>query len=102
LISAGYDAHRDDPLGDQRVSHEGFAALAGIVKGLAATHCGGRVVATLEGGYDLDGLGRSVRATVEVLGGSVPPEPRGASRLGEELVANVRLVASRSFKGLGT
>ncbi|HRE90375.1 MAG TPA: histone deacetylase, partial [Myxococcota bacterium] len=70
LISAGFDAHRDDPLGDQRVSDEGFAALTGIVSRLADEVCDGRLVMLLEGGYDLRALGRSVRACVDVLGGS--------------------------------
>ncbi len=101
LVSAGYDAHMDDPLGDQRLSDEGFAALAGTVVQIARAHAGGKVVMLLEGGYDLGGLARSVRATVEVLGGSTPPEPHGASRAGEALVNDVRLIARRSFRGLG-
>ena len=100
LISAGFDAHRDDPLGDQRVTHEGFAALTGTVNAIAKAHCGGKIVMMMEGGYDLDGLSSSVRACVEVLGGSTPPDPRGASERGESLVADVRFIARRSFKGL--
>ncbi len=100
LVSAGYDAHRDDPLGDQRVSHEGFAALTGVVNAIAKAHCGGKIVMMMEGGYDLQGLAQSVRACVEVLGGRTPPAPRGASPAGEALTADVREVAKRAFKGM--
>ena len=102
LVSAGFDAHRDDPLGDQRLTDEGFAALAGVVRDIARRHAGGKLVMLLEGGYDLDGLARSVRACVEVLGGSTPPEPRGASRAGEALVHDVRAIARKTFKGFGS
>jgi acetoin utilization deacetylase AcuC-like enzyme len=102
LVSAGFDAHRDDPLGDQRVSEEGFAAVAGTLYQIAREHCGGRIVMVMEGGYDLEGLGRSVRACVEVLGGSTPPAPRGASRAGEAVVKDVRHIAARTFKGLSS
>ncbi|MEZ4241466.1 MAG: histone deacetylase [Myxococcota bacterium] len=67
LVSAGFDAHRDDPLGGLRATDETFAELARIVHEVAARHAGGRLVLTLEGGYDLGALGRSVRAVVEAL-----------------------------------
>jgi len=101
LVSAGFDAHRDDPLGDQRVTDEGFAALAGTAYAIARDHCHGKLVMLLEGGYDLVGLGKSVRACVEVLGGSTAPEPRGASLAGEALVKDLRLIARKTFRGLG-
>lgn len=67
LISAGFDAHRGDPLGRMEVTAEGFAALTRIVKSIAETCCQGRVVSVLEGGYDLDGLADSVEAHVRAL-----------------------------------
>jgi acetoin utilization deacetylase AcuC-like enzyme len=73
LISAGFDAHRSDPLAGMTVSDEGFAALCGAVKQIADKHCPGRLVLTLEGGYELGALARSVRGCVEVLAGSTPP-----------------------------
>jgi len=69
LVSAGFDAHRDDPLGGMAVTAEGFGALTEIVKGLADRLCGGRLVSVLEGGYDLDALGESVAAHLAVLKG---------------------------------
>jgi acetoin utilization deacetylase AcuC-like enzyme len=78
LVSAGFDAHRDDPLGGMEVSEEGFAVLCGIVHGIAQRHCGGQLVLLLEGGYDLAGLAKSVHACIDVLNGSTPP-PRARS-----------------------
>lgn len=67
LISAGFDAHVDDPLGGMRVTTEGFAEVTRIVKTIAQNCCGGRLVSVLEGGYDLEGLSDSVRAHIQVL-----------------------------------
>jgi len=60
LISAGFDAHSHDPLAQQEVTTEGFAAFTRKVLGPP-------ILAVLEGGYDLDALGASVRAHLEVL-----------------------------------
>jgi acetoin utilization deacetylase AcuC-like enzyme len=62
LVSAGFDAHRDDPLADHRLGAGDYAELAARVAALAPGS--GRVVCFLEGGYDLDALRRSVAATV--------------------------------------
>ena len=67
LVSAGFDAHRDDPLGGMRVTTEGFAEMTRIVKRIAEEHCQGRLVSVLEGGYDLDGLAASVEAHLRIL-----------------------------------
>jgi acetoin utilization deacetylase AcuC-like enzyme len=64
LVSAGYDAHRDDPLADQRLSEDAYARMARGLLDLARARCGGRLVAVLEGGYDLRALASSVEATV--------------------------------------
>lgn len=67
FISAGYDAHRDDPLAMQRVTEAGFTAMTRRVKRLAEECCDGRLVLILEGGYHLDALARSVAATLRAL-----------------------------------
>jgi acetoin utilization deacetylase AcuC-like enzyme len=69
FVSAGYDSHRDDPLGMLRLDEAGFARLATIVSDLATELCGGRLVLCLEGGYHLEALGTSVAATIRVLTG---------------------------------
>lgn len=100
LVSAGFDAHRDDPLGDQRLTEEGFASLTGVVTRLARDLCGGRIIQLLEGGYNVDALARSVRACVDVLGGSTPPDPRSSGRHAEALSREMRKIAKRYFPGL--
>ena len=67
LVSAGFDAHKDDPLGGMKMTAEGYAELTRIVKGIAEEHCGGRLVSMLEGGYDLEGLAASTEAHLRVL-----------------------------------
>jgi acetoin utilization deacetylase AcuC-like enzyme len=78
LLSAGYDAHRDDPLAGCTVTETGFAAMAASMRRVAAEF-DVPVGAVLEGGYDLGALARSVAATLEVLRAAEPPT------LGEEL-----------------
>jgi len=68
LISAGFDAHRDDPLGGLLWETQDFAGLTAMICGLADKVCGGRVVSCLEGGYDLPALTASVAAHVTELG----------------------------------
>ena len=60
LVSAGFDAHQDDPLGDLRLRTEDFGWIGEVIHEVADACCDGRVVATLEGGYNLPALGRSV------------------------------------------
>ena len=67
LISAGFDAHRADPLANLNFVEDDFAWATGQLCDLAAIHCQGRVVSTLEGGYDLDALAASTAAHVKVL-----------------------------------
>lgn len=68
LISAGFDAHRRDPLAHQSLEAEDFAWATRAVLEIARSRCGGKVAASLEGGYDLEGLGRSAVAHVKALG----------------------------------
>lgn len=67
LVSAGFDAHLDDPLANLNWSEDDFAWLTGRICDVAEACCGGRVVSTLEGGYDLRALAESVAAHVGVL-----------------------------------
>jgi acetoin utilization deacetylase AcuC-like enzyme len=67
IISAGFDAHANDPLGGMRLSAEAFAAMTAELRGVAEECCRGRLVAITEGGYDLQGLGTSLDAVVGVL-----------------------------------
>jgi acetoin utilization deacetylase AcuC-like enzyme len=67
LVSAGFDAHRDDPLAGLDVSTDGYRELARMIKAWAGTHAKGRSVWALEGGYDLKALADSVVGCLEVL-----------------------------------
>lgn len=67
LISAGFDAHADDPLAGLNWTEADFAWLTHRLCDLADRFCGGRVVSVLEGGYDLPALGRSIRTHLETL-----------------------------------
>jgi len=67
LISAGFDAHADDPLANLSLREADFAWATAQLCALAAKHCDGRVVSTLEGGYDLGALAASSAAHVRVL-----------------------------------
>ena len=67
LVSAGFDAHRDDPLAGLEVTTDGYRELARLIKGWAITHCHGRSVWALEGGYDLRALAESTVTCLEVL-----------------------------------
>ncbi|MBO6882567.1 MAG: histone deacetylase family protein [Marivita sp.] len=67
ILSAGFDAHQDDPLAELQWSTEDFRWLTRQLCALAADLCEGRIVSTLEGGYDLSALAESARAHVEEL-----------------------------------
>lgn len=79
LVSAGFDPHDGDPLAAMRMTSSGFGALCGVVRDIAEEWAGGRLILTLEGGYDLAAIARSARACVEVLGGAEPPVIAGAA-----------------------
>jgi acetoin utilization deacetylase AcuC-like enzyme len=72
LVSAGYDAHADDPLAGCRVSDAGFAAMAASAR-LLAEDVGAPLGIVLEGGYDLGALARCFADTLEVAGGQATP-----------------------------
>lgn len=67
MISAGFDAHKDDPVGDLGLETEDFATLTKIVQEVADTWCGGRIVSMLEGGYNPPRLADSVEVHLREL-----------------------------------
>lgn len=67
LVSAGFDAHRADPLGGLNLNEDDFAWVTGQICDLADRFCDGRIVSCLEGGYDLAALAASTAAHVDVL-----------------------------------
>ncbi|HKE58266.1 MAG TPA: histone deacetylase [Pyrinomonadaceae bacterium] len=67
IISAGFDSHLHDPLGQLLLSDQDFIDLTRAIKEWAASACQGRIVSCLEGGYNLETLGETVRAHVDEL-----------------------------------
>lgn len=65
FVSAGFDAHRDDPLGGLDLSEEDYAWTGAKIRNFAQTHCNGRVLSSLEGGYNVEALARSVAAYLQ-------------------------------------
>jgi acetoin utilization deacetylase AcuC-like enzyme len=94
LVSAGYDAHRDDPLAGCRVTDAGYAAMAASVREIAA-EAGAPVAAVLEGGYELGALARGVRVTMEALGAEEIPAIAEVERHPLAEAALRRLAAGR-------
>jgi acetoin utilization deacetylase AcuC-like enzyme len=96
LISAGFDCHYRDPLGQMAVSETGFEQMARRVRRLAAECCEGRVVAALEGGYDLAALANSGKAVLEEFGREAD-EPLAHPPGGDRVIP----VIDRARKGVG-
>jgi acetoin utilization deacetylase AcuC-like enzyme len=69
FISAGFDAHREDPLANLQFTEADYAWVTGELVALAARHAEGRIVSSLEGGYALSALGRSATEHLRALGG---------------------------------
>jgi acetoin utilization deacetylase AcuC-like enzyme len=69
LISAGFDAHRSDQLASIKLSTDSYREFTVILKDAAERHCGGKLIAFLEGGYNLTALADSVEAVMKVLAG---------------------------------
>jgi len=67
IVSAGFDAHELDPLGDLHLQDDDFAWITEAICTIADTHCQGRVISVLEGGYNLGALATAARAHVEAL-----------------------------------
>ncbi|HET6349562.1 MAG TPA: histone deacetylase [Candidatus Krumholzibacteria bacterium] len=81
MLSAGFDAHAQDPLGGMRVTESGFGSMADDVMRIARAHADGRLVAVLEGGYNLIALGACVETLLRRMSGdaapAAPPQSEG-------------------------
>ena len=88
MISVGTDCHDLDPLGDMHVTTEGFARMTQGLLSVAGEFCNGRCVATLEGGYSLDGLQEGVKSVLDEMGEANPPQSiSGDSQAGDVIDA---------------
>jgi acetoin utilization deacetylase AcuC-like enzyme len=99
LLSAGFDAHAHDPLGGMRVTEAGFAAMADEALGIARAHAGERLVAVLEGGYDIAALEASVEVVLRRMAGETKPiAPLRSEGHFAPLFAMVRAVQGSRWK----
>jgi len=94
LVSAGFDAHRRDPLGGMEVDEQGFAGMADRLLGLADEQAAGRIAFLLEGGYDLSGLRDSVAAVLSRArrqNSKIPSSTSGGEKI-QSLIRRIRQV----------
>jgi acetoin utilization deacetylase AcuC-like enzyme len=104
LISAGFDAHERDPLGQMRVTTDGFVWMTALLCDLADDLCSGRLALITEGGYDLRALAESLDAVCGVLEGTTSAVPRDAMRAptprADRAIAAVRAAQAARWAGL--
>lgn len=67
MVSAGFDAHRQDPMAQIRLQDNDYGWVTEVLMDIADRHCDGRLISVLEGGYELDALGRAAFAHVKTL-----------------------------------
>ncbi len=96
LVSAGFDCHWRDPLGEMQVTEEGFTQMMRRIKRLAAECCEGKIVAALEGGYNLEALATSGKAVIDEMGREADEHSPAVSG-GERVLP----VIERARKGVG-
>ena len=93
LVSAGFDAYKDDPLAGMRLEAECFGRLTAQIVAIAGECCDGRVVVTTEGGYHLKGIADSLRGVIAALEGDgsvASPPPDARAPRGEAAIAAVK------------
>ena len=105
IISAGFDAHEEDPIGAMRMSAGGFASLTGQLCAVADASASGRVVLVTEGGYNLRALAASLAASLAALDGRTEHQAasaaaQGDARRGREAARQARAVQAAFWRGL--
>src|SRR5574341_476657 len=100
LVSAGFDPYVKDPLGGMAVTGPGFGALASIVREIADQTCDGKVLLTLEGGYNPEGLREGVRAVLQAfINPPVEPSPVSAPAA-ERVIDRIMAIQKKYWKSL--
>jgi acetoin utilization deacetylase AcuC-like enzyme len=102
LVSAGFDPYFKDPLGGIQLTGAGFGNLAMIVRGIAEACCGGKMLITLEGGYDPDGLREGVRAVIQSLAGPARAVPVTDAPKAEGVIRSIIAHQKNYWKCLDT
>jgi acetoin utilization deacetylase AcuC-like enzyme len=100
IVSAGFDAHERDPLGGMRITTPAFGAMTAELKAVADQCCRGRIVAVVEGGYDLSALAGSLDAAIDALNGAAAPWPASgiASSRGRDAVSEVTATLAQFWR----
>lgn len=105
LVSAGFDGHYTDPVGELALSMQGYARIFSKILSLASSLCGSKIVATLEGGYSLSFLGKMVTAAVARMSNleytvrdSVPVSNMKVRKKAEQVIKNVRRIQSEFWQ----
>jgi acetoin utilization deacetylase AcuC-like enzyme len=100
LVSAGFDPYVKDPLGGMEVTGDGFGNLATIIRAIADATCGGKVLLTLEGGYNPDGLREGVRSVLQALNGPAWTVPVMDSPAAEKVIQSIIARQKKYWKSL--
>jgi len=105
LVSAGFDGHYTDPVGELYLSMQGYSEVFSKILNLASQLCEGRVVAALEGGYSLGFLGKMVTSAIAKMAGisytsrdSSPVADSRTSRKAEQIIGNVKRIQSSFWR----
>jgi acetoin utilization deacetylase AcuC-like enzyme len=99
LVSVGFDIYEGDPLGGMSVTPDGFAGLTRILMEIARSNCDGKLVLTLEGGYNLQGLRDSVKAVLKELRGESAIKDRDWSSEENQRILTPVLDKVKSIQG---
>jgi len=100
LVSAGFDPYVKDPLGGMAVTGDGFGNLASLVREIADAACGGKMLLTLEGGYNPDGLREGVRSVLQSLTGPRWSVPVMGSSAAESVIQSIIARQKKYWKGV--
>jgi acetoin utilization deacetylase AcuC-like enzyme len=100
LVSAGFDPYFKDPLGGMEVTGDGFGNIASLVREIADATCGGKVLLTLEGGYNHDGLREGVRSVLQALTGPRWTVPVMDSPAAESVIQSIIARQKKYWKSL--
>ena len=104
ILSAGFDAHADDPLGGMQLSTGGYAVLTRRLWAFAADRCAGRLAVTTEGGYDLQALEDCLDSTLAVCAADPPasiPSVRGSTAIAAAALQSVTRAQSPYWPSVG-
>ena len=102
LVSAGFDPYFKDPLGGIQLTGGGFGHLAMIVRAIAEACCGGRMLITLEGGYNPEGLREGTRAVLRSLTGPLRSVPAEDAQKAESVIRTILSHQKKYWKVLRT